>query len=185
MENEQRKICFHEYLRSTRSLSQIRVVEQYSWIDCFWFWKSITSERGLQQSQKFWWKERLYLYARRSLLFNNFIYFTGLVDLNICGERYIWMSPDGSKFSKFDKFILFVNFWSLWPNSNFITMSKLYSNHCPLLFNKNNHDYGLIPFRFFNSWLCESDLESLVRNDGWNLWMARTIFVELKFCLGN
>lgn len=98
--------------------------------------------------------------------FNDFINQTCLLDPNT-GGHYTWISNDGSKFNKLDKFLISLNTYCLWPNSNVIALNKLFSDHCLILIGSNSSDYGLVPFRLFNSWLNLDELTDVLQME-WN-----------------
>ncbi|KAJ9553154.1 hypothetical protein OSB04_017199 [Centaurea solstitialis] len=96
-------------------------------------------------------------------VFNNFIYATGLVDLRLGGRSFTWMSSDCSKLSKLDRFMVNDGFLNRWPLSNSLALPRLFSDHCPILLTTVCKDFSPSPFKLFNSWLADPDLETLVR----------------------
>ncbi|KAJ9564655.1 hypothetical protein OSB04_000621 [Centaurea solstitialis] len=98
--------------------------------------------------------------------FNDFIFSAGLSDLRLGGRSFTWMSPDCSKLSKLDRFLISDGFVTRWPLSNSIALPRLFSDHCPLLLTTGSPNFGPSPFKFYNSWLADPELESLVR-DKW------------------
>ncbi|KAJ9564278.1 hypothetical protein OSB04_000244 [Centaurea solstitialis] len=104
---------------------------------------------------------------RGTKIFNDFISNAGLIDLRLGGRRFTWMNADGSKLSKLDRFLLNQNFLDGWPLSNALALPRVLSDHCPILLDTKDVDFGPIPFKLFNSWLNLPEFETLVR-ERWN-----------------
>lgn len=51
---------------------------------------------------------------------------------------------------------------SKWPNSQLLALPREFSDHCPLVLKSSTLDFGPTSFKFFNSWLPNRDLESIV-----------------------
>ncbi|XP_022031470.1 uncharacterized protein LOC110932445 [Helianthus annuus] len=68
--------------------------------------------------------------SQGAMIFNNFIAETGLIEYQVGGQKYTYMSKDGSNLSKIDHVLV-----------------------C---------DFGLVPFRFYNSWLEDGGIDVVV-----------------------
>ncbi|KAJ9561857.1 hypothetical protein OSB04_007017 [Centaurea solstitialis] len=92
--------------------------------------------------------------SRGAEFFNDFIHEAGLTEVKRGGLKFTRMSADGSKLSKLDRFLVTPNLILVLP--------KLHSDHSPLLLRGSSLDFGPTYFKFFNSWLGDPSLTSLV-----------------------
>lgn len=104
---------------------------------------------------------------RTARYFNNFIHETGLVELNLGGRKFTYMSSDCGKHSKLDRFLVSSDVLNSWPDLKATALTRLYSDHCPILMSSGVLDFGPYPFKFFNSWLSDPKLDELVASI-WN-----------------
>ncbi|XP_023747639.1 uncharacterized protein LOC111895811 [Lactuca sativa] len=111
--------------------------------------------------------------------FNKFIASAGLIDLPIGGRKFTYMSPDYSKHSKLDRFLISHNCSADWPHLTVTTLPRLHYDHCPLILSSSVSDFGAPPFRFFNSWLLEDELEGVVKQ-GWVCNIAPGTFASFS-----
>lgn len=95
--------------------------------------------------------------------FNKFISKSGLIDVQLGGRRFTYMSVDDSKNGKLDRFLVSNNTASDWPDMKVTTLPKLHLDHCHLLLSNNVIDFGPSSFRFFNSWLLDVGLQDVVK----------------------
>nr|KAJ0218832.1 hypothetical protein LSAT_V11C300154990 [Lactuca sativa] len=110
--------------------------------------------------------------------FNKFIASAGLIDLPIGGRKFTYMSSDCSKHSKLDRFLISHNCSNDWPQLIVTVLPRLHSDHCPLILSSSDSDFGAPPFRFFNSWLLDDELEGVVKQ-GWVCNTAIGAFTSL------
>ncbi|XP_022030523.1 uncharacterized protein LOC110931438 [Helianthus annuus] len=59
---------------------------------------------------------------------------------------------------------LFDNFWNKWPDASVTALPWVTSDHCPVILSTGAQNFGAIPFRFYNSWLCKPEIDSVVVN---------------------
>ncbi|KAJ0780983.1 putative RNA-directed DNA polymerase [Helianthus annuus] len=85
-------------------------------------------------------------------LFNQFILSAGLVEYNMGGGNFTYISDNGKKLSKLDRFLVCLGFRERWPNAAVIALDREVSDHRPIVLSSVQTDFGHIPFRFFNSW---------------------------------
>nr|KAJ0210611.1 hypothetical protein LSAT_V11C400216830 [Lactuca sativa] len=111
--------------------------------------------------------------------FNNFISSVGLIDLQMGGRRFTYMSSDGGKHSKLDRFLVSYNTISDWPQLQVTVLPRLYSDHWLILLSSPICDYGPSPFRFFNSWLQDESLDNVVVA-GWTFDPSTRFFASLS-----
>ncbi|KAK1430043.1 hypothetical protein QVD17_12515 [Tagetes erecta] len=87
--------------------------------------------------------------------------------------------------SKLDRVLVSMEFMSYWPNGTFSALDRGLSDHCPILLECDNVDFGPQPFRFFNSWLKHPQLYETVSQaiqnfDKPNLPPDKTLALKLK-----
>lgn len=104
---------------------------------------------------------------RTAARFNNFIHESGLIELNLGGKKFTYMSSDCGKHSKLDRFLVSPVVLNFWPDLKATALNRLYSDHCPILLSSGVIDFGPYPFRFFNTWLSDPKLDDLVM-EIWN-----------------
>ncbi|GJV59871.1 RNA-directed DNA polymerase, eukaryota [Tanacetum coccineum] len=86
-----------------------------------------------------------------TMVFNNFISSTGLIDLPLDGYAFTWSHKSASKMSKLDRFLLSDGLMELFPHLSAICLDKNLSGHRPILLRETSIDYGPSPFWFFHS----------------------------------
>nr|GEV08879.1 RNA-directed DNA polymerase, eukaryota [Tanacetum cinerariifolium] len=95
-------------------------------------------------------------------LFNDFIYNCDLVDLPMGGRKFTRMNKYGTKLSKIDRILVTQHFVSMWPNAQLTALPSDLSDHCPIIIKTHHADFGLIPFKFYNSWLLNDELGTII-----------------------
>ncbi|PWA38384.1 cytochrome P450 [Artemisia annua] len=95
-------------------------------------------------------------------MFNDFIINTDLVDLPMGGRKFTRMNKHGTKLSKLDRILVSNHFIAKWPNAQLLALPRDLSDHCPIILKTHSVDYGPIPFKFFNSWLLNDELNTLI-----------------------
>ena len=88
-------------------------------------------------------------------------------DIPCLGKPFTWVRPNGSCKSKLDRVLVFDDWVSKWPDSSQHNLERNYSDHCPIILNSKNIDWGLKPFRVFDAWLHNKDFNKVVR-DCWS-----------------
>ena len=94
--------------------------------------------------------------------FNGFINNMRLVEVPMGGMKFTRISDDGLKFSKLDRFLLNNELNYLWGNLLVVALDRKLSDHCPIVLNDVDLDFGPKPFLFFNIWLEEVDFNHVV-----------------------
>ncbi|XP_022003661.1 uncharacterized protein LOC110901120 [Helianthus annuus] len=84
--------------------------------------------------------------------FNDFILSAGLVEYNMGGGNFTYISDNGKKLSKLDWFLVCLGLRERWPNASVVALAREVSDHRPIVLSTVQSDFGHIPFRFFNSW---------------------------------
>ncbi|GJR55734.1 RNA-directed DNA polymerase, eukaryota [Tanacetum coccineum] len=124
--------------------------------------------------------------AQGADVFNAFIASTGLEEVPLGGSSFTWCHKSATKMSKLDRFLISENLMISCPNISATSLDRYLSDHRPILLRESQHDYGPIPFRFFNHWL-ELDGFNKFVTDTWNLAPVddsnamRNVMNKLKF----
>ncbi|GJX37497.1 cytochrome P450, partial [Tanacetum coccineum] len=98
---------------------------------------------------------------RGAKLFNDFIYNSHLVDLPMGGRKFTRMNKFDTKLSKIDRILVSHQFTNRWPNAHITILPREASDHYPILLKSYAADYGPIPFKFFNTWLLDSEFQNM------------------------
>ncbi|GJS28094.1 RNA-directed DNA polymerase, eukaryota [Tanacetum coccineum] len=106
--------------------------------------------------------------ARDADNFNEFIRLNSLVEIQLGGRKYTRISDDGLKFSKLDRFLVTPEFSTKWDNLSAIALDRKIFDHCPILMKDMDLDYGPNPFRVFDLWLEDGEIDAIVK-DAWEI----------------
>ncbi|XP_076960186.1 uncharacterized protein LOC143636489 [Bidens hawaiensis] len=85
--------------------------------------------------------------------FNKFIEEADLVEYQMGGGQFTYVSDHRDKFSKLDRFLVCRRFMNGWPTASLTVLAKECSDHRPVLLSAVETNFGHFPFRFFNTWL--------------------------------
>ncbi|KAJ0599187.1 putative RNA-directed DNA polymerase [Helianthus annuus] len=97
--------------------------------------------------------------------FNDFIYGADLLEYPVTGDRFTYVSGHSEvKMSKLDRFLVNEEFLSVWPLAKAAVLDRGASDHRPISLSCNQVDFGPIPFKFFNTWLGDENVERIVHN---------------------
>ncbi|XP_071713183.1 uncharacterized protein [Rutidosis leptorrhynchoides] len=111
--------------------------------------------------------------SSRAKLFNNFIDNNHLIEVPLVGKRYTRFSDDGIKLSKLDRFLVSGNFIQTWGDISTIALDRGTSDHCPLILWVKTEDFGPKPFKTFNVWFKNKEVEQIII-DAWKLsWLIK------------
>ncbi|KAK9068551.1 hypothetical protein SSX86_012666 [Deinandra increscens subsp. villosa] len=94
---------------------------------------------------------------------NHFILEGGLIDLNMGGRRFTFLSSSGDSLSKLDRILICNNYFNRWPSSSIHALPRVWSDHCPVILKTFGNDFGPRPFKCFNSWFELQDFDSTVQ----------------------
>ncbi|GJR30147.1 RNA-directed DNA polymerase, eukaryota, reverse transcriptase zinc-binding domain protein [Tanacetum coccineum] len=100
--------------------------------------------------------------------FNSFIDAIGLIDLPIGGRCFTWMNKAGTKLSKLDRFVISEDVIDSLPDIRITALDRIWSDHNPILLNVDKIDFGLSPFKLYNSWLLRDGFDELIKSE-WDL----------------
>ncbi|KAH1202802.1 hypothetical protein GmHk_17G049183 [Glycine max] len=90
-----------------------------------------------------------------------------LLEVPTVGRQYTWFRPNGESKSRLDRALISPEWRDTWPESVQFTLSRNFSDHCPILLKANNMDWGPKPFRILNCWLTDKSFREVV-NQCWN-----------------
>ncbi|GJY70169.1 RNA-directed DNA polymerase, eukaryota, reverse transcriptase zinc-binding domain protein [Tanacetum coccineum] len=99
--------------------------------------------------------------------FNQFILDGHLWDFPLGGHLFTRINNRGDKLSKLDRFLITENTTSLLHNYHAQVIECHISDHRPILLSPSTTDFGPTPFKFYNSWLIDKNLQDIVI-DFWN-----------------
>ncbi|RZB80823.1 External alternative NAD(P)H-ubiquinone oxidoreductase B4, mitochondrial [Glycine soja] len=99
--------------------------------------------------------------------FNEWIEDMELLEVPVVGKQYTWFRPNGESKSRLDRALISLEWRDTWAESVQFTLSRNFSDHCPILLKANNVDWGPKPFRILNCWLTDKSFKEVV-NQCWN-----------------
>ncbi|GJV80412.1 RNA-directed DNA polymerase, eukaryota [Tanacetum coccineum] len=122
-------------------------------------------------------------------MFNTFIANAGLEEIPLGGSSFTWCHKSATKMSKLDRFLISENLFNSFLDICAISLDRFLSDHRPILLRESNHDYGKIPFRYFNHW-AELDGFNTFVTDTWNSAPVesnamRNVMQKFKFLKGK
>lgn len=91
--------------------------------------------------------------------FNDFIRRSNLLEVPMGGKKFTRISDDGLKFSKLDRFLVTNEFCMSWRNVGVKALERKWSDHAPIMLYEDRTDFGLKPFKFFDTRLKEEGME--------------------------
>ena len=96
--------------------------------------------------------------------FNEWIEDLEVVEAPWTGRSFTWFRPNGSSRSKIDRFLLSPEWLDTWPASIQSTLSRNFSDHCPIILRSTTIDWGPKPFRVLDCWLSDPSFKETVKN---------------------
>ncbi|GLT79359.1 hypothetical protein SLA2020_508500 [Shorea laevis] len=112
--------------------------------------------------------------------FDDFIQNIGLIDLPLVGRKYTWYNSNGQYMSIIDRFLLTEEWILKWSDVKQWGLSRLVSDHCPVLLKNEKMDWGPKPFKFFDAWLdqpgCKENIREVWKSTevkGWNRYKLK------------
>ncbi|GJT24419.1 cytochrome P450 [Tanacetum coccineum] len=91
------------------------------------------------------------------------------------GRKFTRMNKYGTKLSKIDRILDTQHFLSMWPNAQLIALPRYLSDHCPIIIKTYHADFSPIPFKFYNSWLLNNELGTIITHSWYAPLNRRTI----------
>ncbi|GJW89314.1 cytochrome P450 [Tanacetum coccineum] len=96
--------------------------------------------------------------------FNKFIDKTELQEVVMGARNFTRINKKWTKLSKLDMFLISTEVLHTWPTIHSTALPRKFSDHYPILMEWNSADFGLVPFKFFSSWLNEESINLLVQS---------------------
>ncbi|KAK9934053.1 hypothetical protein M0R45_021214 [Rubus argutus] len=101
--------------------------------------------------------------------FNDFIRETSLCDPNLHGAEFTWSNlRENVIWCRLDRFLFSTDWEALFPNTRQLALTRVTSDHCPILLDTICVKWGPTPFKFENMWLEHPSFKENFRN--W--WMT-------------
>ena len=97
--------------------------------------------------------------------FSNFISNQGRIDLPLRGGTFTWSnSREVASKARMDRFLFSVDWEDKFPTVSQRWMSRLCSDHFPIVLEGGSFQRGSMPFRFENMWLKDEGFMDRVRS---------------------
>ncbi|KAF5775443.1 putative RNA-directed DNA polymerase [Helianthus annuus] len=94
--------------------------------------------------------------------FNDFIAQANLLEYDMKGFRFTCSRENGKKLSKLDRILVNPEFFNKWPTTSLRALPFLYSDHCPIVLEVGDKNFGPKPFRVFDIWLDKEGFKEAV-----------------------
>ncbi|KAJ0716266.1 putative RNA-directed DNA polymerase [Helianthus annuus] len=95
--------------------------------------------------------------------FNSFIFDNGLLEYPVHGRKFTCVRDNGKKLSKLDRFLVCQEFFNKWPTACVRVLPPRHSDHCPILMELVDLNFGPRPFRVFRSWVGKPGFQDAVK----------------------
>ena len=99
------------------------------------------------------------------LNFKNYITNADITKMPSIDRNFTWSNRDYYKFMQDWQYFCFRKFLEDWPNAYYSILPTDLSDHRPLISKDALIDFGLIPFKLFNSWIYSEDFKELVEKE--------------------
>ena len=98
--------------------------------------------------------------------FNEFIDEASLREYNLKGMKYTYMTNRGGecKWSRIDRVLVCSKVFNKWPNACVRALHRDLSDHSPLIMSLVDTNFGLKPFRWFDSWVDRLGCQEFVKS---------------------
>ena len=111
-----------------------------------------------------------------------FIFKHGLIDLPLEGGNFTWSnSREVVSRSRLDRFLVIANWGAKFPSVCQKRLSRLVSNHFPIILEGYNFHRGKMPFWFENMWLTDEGFVDKIHS--W--WESYQFYRTPSFVLAN
>ncbi|XP_021986273.1 uncharacterized protein LOC110882597 [Helianthus annuus] len=115
--------------------------------------------------------------------FNNFIFNNGLLEYLMQGRKFTCIRDNGKNLSKLDRFLVCPEFFNKWPSVCVRVLPPRHSDHCPIILETVELNFGPRPFRVYNSWIGKLGFEESVRKavEGFQYFDPPDLCLSSKF----
>ena len=114
--------------------------------------------------------------------FSNFISEQGLIDLPLQGGSFTWSnSREVASKARLDRFLFSVDWEDKFPTISQRRMSRVCSDHFPIVLEGGSFHKGSMPFKFENMWLNDEGFVDRV----WSWWDSYQVHGAPSFILAN
>ncbi|XP_071727246.1 uncharacterized protein [Rutidosis leptorrhynchoides] len=97
----------------------------------------------------------------RAKRFNDFISDNSLVEVPLGGGKFTRVCDNGVKMSKLDRFLASDNFLNQREDLSALVLGRKFSDHCPIVIRDKLLDFGPRPFKIFDEWLKNEEVEQI------------------------
>ncbi|GAU22961.1 hypothetical protein TSUD_247050 [Trifolium subterraneum] len=122
--------------------------------------------------------------------FNQFIDDDVLIDLPLSGRKFTWYKGDGLAMSRLDRFLLSEEWCLTGPNCVQVAQLRGLSDHCPLVLEADEENWGPRPSRILKCWKDIPGYQQFVRDkwnamqiDGWGGFVLKEKFKMIRLAL--
>lgn len=110
-----------------------------------------------------------------------------LTDVRLQGRRFTWYCCNGKCKSKIDRALVNERWVETWRDTSLRGLPRSISDHCPIILDTKETDWGSRPFRFINAWTSHPEFLDVVENSwyeegiqGWGCFVFKEKLKRLK-----
>lgn len=119
--------------------------------------------------------------------FNDFVVGNCLVDVGLQGRKFTWYKYNGSCKSRIDRALINEKWADCWSETGLRGLPRSVSDHCAIILQSTQTDWGPTPFRFIEAWLSHPQFREVVADswreggiDGWGCFIFKEKLKRLK-----
>lgn len=116
--------------------------------------------------------------------FRAFVEGSGLIDVPLQGRKFTCYKSDGSCKSRIDRALINERWAETWRDTGLRGLPRSISDHCAIVLQTMQVDWGPIPFRFVNAWISHPQYREVVeaswRDEGIVGWGSYVFKEKLK-----
>lgn len=119
--------------------------------------------------------------------FREFVEGSRLIDVALQGRKYTWYKPNGTCKSRIDRALINEKWAETWGDTGLRGLPRTISDHCALILQTKQTDWGPKPFRFINSWMSHPHFKEVVTRswneggiEGWGSYVFKGKLKRLK-----
>ncbi|GJZ65981.1 hypothetical protein Tco_0622677 [Tanacetum coccineum] len=94
------------------------------------------------------------------------------LDIPLGGHLFTRLNKKGNKLSKLDRFLISESLAPVLQGISGYVLDCHISDHRPILLSPSSVDFGPTPFKFYNSWLLDKNLHTII-NEFWNTHLEK------------
>lgn len=128
--------------------------------------------------------------SRERMEFKDFVENNKLIDVALQGRKYTWYKDNGMCKSRIDRALINEKWAEKWSETGLRGLPRTVSDHCAIILQTYQTDWGPKPFRFINAWMSNPQFLEVVQAswreggiEGWGCFVFMEKLKRLKEAL--